>query len=118
VRKRSTKLPGHALSIRKDQCAAGTPQANALVDPVTSWERAVGAKKATIDLGPRDVDRDGRVWLLLEVRSVGAGASTGGAPITWQIRDIGMSIDAQVIAPARATAMDATTQHSEVDKQK
>jgi hypothetical protein len=112
-------LPGHALSVRKEQCASGTAEPNGFVEPVATWERAVGARNVTIDLGSRDVDRDGRVWLLLDVRSVGAGASGGGTPVTWQLKDIVMSIDAEVITTPRALAMDTpTTQttHSKTDR--
>ena len=93
-------LPGHALSVRKEQCGGGggSPEVNGFVEPVANWERAVGARKATIDLGPRDIDGAGRVWLLLDVRSV-AAAGGDTAAVSWQVKDIGVSIDGQVVAP-------------------
>jgi hypothetical protein len=100
-------LPGHQLTIRKQQCAEGAPKANQRAEPVAAWDRGVGAREADMELGPSDIDRDGRVWLLFDVHSV--GAPTGGNPLSWQIADLGLSIDAEVVGPPAPIVLDAPT---------
>ena len=68
-----------------------------LTEPVAAWDRSVGSREVSFDLGARDVDADGRVWLLFDVHSVGAAA--GSNPLSWQIQGLGMSVDAEVTGP-------------------
>jgi hypothetical protein len=83
-------LPGHQLAIYQNQCADGRAQSESA--DRTGRRRgtaAVGSREVSFDLGARDVDADGRVWLLFDVHSVGAAA--GSNPLSWQIQDLGMS---------------------------
>jgi hypothetical protein len=94
-------LPGHDLIIRKDQCGEeGSPKSHPFATPVAAWDRTVGSEQVHMDLSPRDVDGEGRVWLLFDVHSV--GAVSGGNPLSWQIKDLELSLDAEVVGPPEA----------------
>ncbi len=97
-------LPGHALLIRKGQCPGGRPMANPAGPITAEWKSEVASKKVAIDCTPEDYDRDGGVWLLLEIRSTAPGGSTAAA--AWQIKDFALAIDAQAVAPPKAIALD------------
>jgi hypothetical protein len=95
-------LPGHTLSIRRGQCVGGTPKTNANGPLVVEWGREVGNKQVDIDSSAGDYDSDGRVWLRLEIRPVSATTGgTGGSPVSWQIKDLGMNVEAEAVAPPR-----------------
>ncbi|MEA2735810.1 MAG: hypothetical protein QOE14_2261, partial [Humisphaera sp.] len=100
-------VPGHQLVVRQNQCMDGAAQADALQEPIGAWDRAVASPRVNIDLGPRDVDRAGRVWLLFDVHSV--GAVSGNNPLSWQIEDLGLSVEAEAVAPPDPIAFEPTT---------
>jgi len=103
-------LPGHRFAVYKGQCADGTPKANQFSEPLVAWERDVGAREVSMNLEPRDVDADGRVWLLVDVSPIGASAE----PLSWQVKDIELTMDAEITGPAAPIALGpATTKPTE-----
>jgi hypothetical protein len=96
-------FPGHTLLVRKGQCADGKQISNDAGQLVAEWGREVGSKQISFDCTPADFDREGRVWVLLDIRQ--AGAATGTA-VSWQIKDLGMKFEAETIAPRRPFAFE------------
>jgi hypothetical protein len=90
-------LPGHQLVIRKGQCPQGVVRQSSFGETVAAWDRTVGRQETTFDIGPGDADTEGRLWLLIDVHSVGAVA--GANPLAWQIQDLGADLEAEVVAP-------------------
>lgn len=101
-------FPGHTLLIRRGQCEDGKVKSNDAGELVAEWGREVGTKQVSFDCTPADFDRDGRVWLLLDIRP--AGATTGSA-VPWQIKDLGMNFQAEVVAPPKPIVLNAQEDH-------
>jgi hypothetical protein len=90
-------VPAHELLIRKGQCSGGQSKADESGAVVAQWKSTVGSQKVSFDCTPaQDCDRDGAVWLLLDIRSATPGVP---AAAPWQIRDLALAIDAQAVAP-------------------
>src|SRR5205814_10272960 len=101
-------LPAHTLTLRREQCADGAPKINLAGTASVQWDQVVGAREVTFDSAPTDYDRDGRVWLLIEVRPRDPGAtSTVVAP--WQIKDLSMKIEADAVAPPASILLEMPT---------
>jgi hypothetical protein len=100
-------VPGHRVTIRKEQCVTGIATVNEAPDPIATWERSTGLRDVSIDLSDHDIDREGRVWLLLDVHSTTATASA--SPLAWQIKDVAMSLEGEIIAPPTLVALPPTT---------
>ena len=101
-------FPGHTLLVRSGQCADGKPKSNDAGALVAEWGREVGNKQVSFDCTPADFDREGRVWLLLDIRQAGA---TSGSTVPWQIKDLGMKFEAEVVAPPKPLVLDAQDNH-------
>ena len=99
-------LPAQELIIHKSQCRNGSTVENELGDLVGKFSRENGAKKIDISCDATDFDHDGRVWLLFDCHAIDLSA----ANITpWQIKELAMSFQAQVVAPSTAIDLGPTT---------
>jgi hypothetical protein len=101
-------FPGHTLLVHKGQCADGKPKSNDAGELVAEWGHEVGTRQITFDCAPADFDREGRVWLLLDIRQAGA---TSGTAVPWQIKDLGMKFEAEIVAPPKPVVLDAQEDH-------
>jgi hypothetical protein len=104
--------PAHAVSVRRGQCSSGQPRADPSGQAVAEWGHEVGAKRATFDCGPGDYDADGRVWVLLEVRSDAGGT----ASLPWQVKDVKAGLEAEAVAPPAAIVLDAPRRQDRSDE--
>jgi hypothetical protein len=71
---------------------------------VVEWGRELGSKQVDIECSDGDYDSDGRVSLLLQVRPV--SATPVGSPVSWQIKNLGMSFEAETVARPWAVMLD------------
>jgi hypothetical protein len=71
---------------------------------VIEWGSEVASKQVSIDCAAGDYDSDGGVWLFVKIHPV--GVTTGGSLVSWQIKDLGMSFDAEAVAPPQAVMLE------------
>jgi hypothetical protein len=106
-------LAAHTLVVHKGQCRNAKPKLDMNGPIVAEWGGEVGSRQVKIDCDAGDFDAQGRVWLLLDVRARGtqdaggAGGAGGAGAVSWQIRDLGAALQAEVIAPPRPMVFDA-----------
>ena len=86
-------LPVHSMELRKSTAR------NAPI--LAEWSRDVGAKEVTFDCVPGDYDDDGAIRITLQVNSQDAVGS-----VPWQVSDLEMNMEAEVIGPPRPIVLD------------
>jgi hypothetical protein len=92
--KANVALPVHAMTILRNQVRNGKRLTNANGAVVAEWSYTFGSQPIIhLDLSSRDVDADGVLWLLVNVK-----LSQGGAAAThaWQIADLGVDLEGRV----------------------
>jgi hypothetical protein len=63
---------GFDISLRRGQCKGGKVVSNPSGETVLAWRDRSGADEATFDVRPEDVDANGWVWLMLDVKILSA----------------------------------------------
>jgi hypothetical protein len=106
-------LPAHKLSISKGQVASGKPSINRTAEPIAEWSKDVGLKKIAFDCDQNDIDADGGVWLLFDVAPA---QQTGSAPVSWQIKELSVSLQGQIVAPAKVVSLEPPSRPVEVEQ--
>lgn len=85
------QTPRHKLTIRKGQSPSG--------DTLAEFDSQVGLQQVRFDCTPDDLDRDGILWLNLQIASTGGGGSLGVLP-HWRIARLTVDIEGEVIKAA------------------
>jgi hypothetical protein len=91
--------PQHTVILRRGQVRNGQPIVN-LAGPVAAqWRNPIGRQSPiTFETTVEDVDADGRLWLHMTVEAPPVATSL------WHVRDFGVSLEGEVIAPPPAAA--------------
>lgn len=93
---------GHQITLRRGQLRNGKVRENPAGEVVLQTS-ASGARQATVDLTPADVDANGWVWLLLDVKPPEMSESMLGmsdtSQTTWRILSFNATLRGVVAAP-------------------
>jgi hypothetical protein len=89
--------PQHTIALLGDQVADGTPTENLAGRRIAEWSRLIDRQTLTFDPTGRDIDRNGHVWLQLNVSP--ASDDVAAAAPQWSLRALEMTYDdAEVVA--------------------
>jgi hypothetical protein len=83
----------HKVSLRRGQCQGGVPGDDPNGPVVAEWDRVIGPRDTTFDIGPSDLDANGCLWLRLTVES--SGASGDIIQPQWKLNRFDVEFDAR-----------------------